>query len=321
MGFKLPGKSVHQGTDSHRSAVKAYKHSAAPKYNSPVDKSLVGDQHTLPEHLKDEIRKAPESGDSPGKYAQLALPVLRTIAPRVLPHVAKQVPKVLPNVARTTFKPNMLGKGVNLIKSGYNKLPNMAKNILKQGAIYMGIDTGINMLTGGGSDDSKKSTDTKNNTTTTTPETTTKKKSGPSPYARAKKNDPNLDSYIKERKKHKKGSAEYNALQNKINQAYGVKKRHGVESSSTTKGRKTTSTMNVPGISNTATVTKKRRSGKVKTEKTTDLNTGTTTKRKYTRKGDLKKIVTKKDGKRTVTKKNRKGEVVTKTRKTLNPFD
>ena len=79
--------------------------------------------------------------------------------------------------------------------------------------------------------------------------------------------------------------------------------------------------MSVPGISNTKTVTRKRRSGDVKSTKTTDINTGTTTKRKYTKKGDTKKIVTKKDGMRTVTKKNRKGKVTTKTRKTLNPFD
>ena len=168
------------------------------------------------------------------------------------------------------------------------------------------------MLTGG--------KDKKSDETTTTPKTTTKK-SGPSPYSKAKKNDPNLGSYIKERKKHKKGSAEYNALQNKINKAYGDKTRHGVESSSSTKGRKTTSSMNVPGISNTKTVTRKRRSGDVKSTKTTNVNTGTTTKRKYTKKGDTKKIVTKKDGMRTVTKKNRKGKVTTKTRKTLNPFD
>ena len=130
-----------------------------------------------------------------------------------------------------------------------------------------------------------------------------------------------LDALVKQRKTVKKGSAEYNAIQNKINAAYQSGKRHGVTSSSTTKRRKTTSTMNVPGISNTETVTRKRRSGKVRSEKTTDLNTGTTTKRKYTKKGDLKKIVTKSDGKRTVTRKNRKGKVTTKTRKTLNPFD
>ena len=41
------------------------------------------------------------------------------------------------------------------------------------------------------------------------------------PYAEAKKRDPKLDSYVKERKKHKPGSAEYEAVQAKINKAYG----------------------------------------------------------------------------------------------------
>ena len=54
------------------------------------------------------------------------------------------------------------------------------------------------------------------------------------PYAKAKKKDPNLDSYIRERKKHKKGSPEYNRIQNKINEAYGVSKRHPVGKTSTT---------------------------------------------------------------------------------------
>ena len=48
-------------------------------------------------------------------------------------------------------------------------------------------------------------------------------------YAEAKKADKNLDSYIAQRKKLKKGSPEYNAIQNKINAAYGVEKRHPAE--------------------------------------------------------------------------------------------
>lgn len=40
-------------------------------------------------------------------------------------------------------------------------------------------------------------------------------------YAEAKKRDPKLDSYIKQRKGLKKGTPEYNAVQNKINKAYG----------------------------------------------------------------------------------------------------
>ena len=42
-----------------------------------------------------------------------------------------------------------------------------------------------------------------------------------SPYERALEKDSNLPSYIKERKKHEKGTPEYNAAQNKINKAYG----------------------------------------------------------------------------------------------------
>ena len=41
------------------------------------------------------------------------------------------------------------------------------------------------------------------------------------PYAKALKKDPKLASYIKERGKHKPGSAEYEAQQAKINKAYG----------------------------------------------------------------------------------------------------
>jgi len=41
-------------------------------------------------------------------------------------------------------------------------------------------------------------------------------------YASAKKKDPNLDSYIAQRKKLKKGTPEYNKIQGKINAAYGV---------------------------------------------------------------------------------------------------
>ena len=46
------------------------------------------------------------------------------------------------------------------------------------------------------------------------------------PYAKAAKNDPKLGEYVKARKSLKKGSAEWNANQNKINKAYGVKKRY-----------------------------------------------------------------------------------------------
>lgn len=42
-----------------------------------------------------------------------------------------------------------------------------------------------------------------------------------STYAEAKKNNPNLDKLIEKRKGLDKGTPEYNAVQNKINKAYG----------------------------------------------------------------------------------------------------
>ena len=68
------------------------------------------------------------------------------------------------------------------------------------------------------------------------------------PYSNAKQRDSNLDSYIKERNQlrdsGKKGSSEYNAVQNKINKAYGkgptnrpTNSSSGFEGQSTTSGR------------------------------------------------------------------------------------
>tara|TARA_R110001592_G_scaffold9654_8_gene51124 strand:- start:5493 stop:6491 length:999 start_codon:yes stop_codon:yes gene_type:complete len=53
-----------------------------------------------------------------------------------------------------------------------------------------------------------------------------KTKSKKDPYAKAAKVDPKLGEYVKQRKGLKKGSPEYAKIQNKINKAYGVKKRY-----------------------------------------------------------------------------------------------
>jgi len=54
------------------------------------------------------------------------------------------------------------------------------------------------------------------------------KSSGSGSYSKAAKKDPNLASYIKQRKGLDKSSNEYKKLQNKINAAYGVSKRYKV---------------------------------------------------------------------------------------------
>jgi len=54
------------------------------------------------------------------------------------------------------------------------------------------------------------------------------------PYAEALKKDSKLPEYIKQRKGLKKGTSEYAKVQNKINAAYGVSKRHSEKPASTT---------------------------------------------------------------------------------------
>mgnify|MGYP003649995123 CR=1 FL=1 len=363
MGFKLPGKSVHSGTSSHRSAL-----TMKSDHDTAAKKRVQ--QHVMPDGSTMDGAEHAEPGSSPNKI----LPVLaiggRVLATqllkkgvqhgtkKIIQQGSKNLVKNLATSSTSKFIPNALGRTLNSAKGMYNKLPGWGKSIIKQGAIYAGIDQGINLLSG---DDDKEQKTT--NTTVTPPKTTTtKKKKSNGSYSRAKKNDPNLASYIAGRKKHAKGSDEYNAFQNKINKAYGSKTRHGVTSSSSTKGRKTSSMTSTPGLGTGTRVQTKQKDGdvkltkstfsddrgvttkktrtkrgvfsdKVRSQKTVKVTKGaagsdladkkTKVKTKYTKSGDVKrnkKVVTQ-DGMRTVTKTNRRGKTTTKTKKTLNPFD
>ena len=72
------------------------------------------------------------------------------------------------------------------------------------------------------------------------------KKDGKDPYKKAENKDKDLGSYVKKQKSLKKGTPEWNANQNKINKAYGVKKRYG-------EGSSTTSTTSTPATESTTT--------------------------------------------------------------------
>ena len=259
MGFKQPAKSVHSGTSSHRSALTMKsEYDAAAKY-------------------KAEQAAAPEPGSSPNKI----LPVLaiggRVLATQLLKKgVQHGIKKGVQQGSKNLVKNLATGKGLKDKVMGYGK------TLLKQGAIYAGFDQAVDYFTGDG--DKKQET---TNTTVTPPKTTKKKKSNGS-YSRAKKNDPNLESYIAGRKKHAKGSNEYNAFQNKINKAYGSKTRHGVESSSTTKGRKTSDIKSTPGLGTGTRVQTKQKDGDVKLTKSTfSDDRGVTTKKTRTKRGIL----------------------------------
>jgi|TARA_R110000765_G_scaffold175062_1_gene279761 hypothetical protein len=173
---------------------------------------------------------------------------------------------------------------------------------------------------------------------------------------KAKSSGRNLDTLVMLRGSQKKGSDEYNTTQNQINQALGSKKRHGAKSSTETKGKKTTSSKVVPGISESSSTTKNSKNmltggGKSVKKSTFEDDKGITTKKskiKVNKEGEVTKTkkviksdwdkdnkvdkktkikvnvkkgttkrVTKEDGRRTVVKTDAGGNKTTKSRRTI----
>jgi hypothetical protein len=96
----------------------------------------------------------------------------------------------------------------------------------------------------------------------------TKPKPKADPYSKAAKKDSKLGDYVAKRKTLKKGSAEWNANQNKINKAYGVKKRYDESKKVTTTNTgggdddKKVTTTTTTKVTKTPTVEKKETSTK-----------------------------------------------------------
>jgi hypothetical protein len=165
-----------------------------------------------------------------------------------------------------------------------------------------------------------------------------------------------LDALVKKRGTLKKGSDEYNVVQNQINKALGSKKRHGKTKVTVTEDKTKTTKKVTPGLSETDISTKTTRGGKKKvTKRRHEDDEGVTTKKiktkyrkdketrkrqktviksdydkdkkvdkktkiktKYDKAGDVKrtKRVTTEGGRRTVTK-TKDGVTTTKSRRTL----
>jgi hypothetical protein len=115
------------------------------------------------------------------------------------------------------------------------------------------------------------------------------------PYAEAKKRDPKLPEYIKQRQGLKKGTPEYNAVQDKINKAYGVSKRHSTVTVRKNEGnnKSVTKDKNKATGEVTKLKTKTRRDGQLKKEvsvkKDKQKGTYTKTKVKYKRDGSIRR--------------------------------
>ena len=288
MGFRLPGKSIHSGTSAHSSALK-YKQEqdAAAKFraqqeaassvetggaevgSSPakskgkiLQKIITGGDDVI-QAVKKSVSKTKTKTKPKGKANPPKKSTPKKTTPKKTTPKATDKLKNIDKVSRTSTRASMIAK---LKKWGLRGLG--AYSLVELGRF-------INIM---GSDESGQPKDVSEGGTgqkTITQKVVKKKRrttSGDSgAYARAKKVNPELDALIAERKKHAKGSDEYNKIQNRINVAYGSSKRHGVEKDISTRGRKTTRTTYTPGISTKTVTGKKRRSGKLK-KRVTDVD-------------------------------------------------
>ena len=332
-GIKPNNSPVNMGKDPMKMAKNsAYDMAKDPMKmvnKSPLDRALVGDQKNLPDHLKKKIEAAPTKmvDPSPMKVAPLvavgAVGTLAANAARVgLSRLGKRaIAKYGPKIIKKT-KP-ILNKAKNnlLDKLGPMTAPKKTIGTKIKDTLLGKNKLGKIIIAGGIARTLMGSTKSKKNekVETTKPKVTldTKVKGGSKTWRQGMKSSgSSLNDLAKKRDTLKKGSDEYNAVQNKINVHLGSKKRHGVTSSTGTKGRKTTTTKKVPGVSSSTSVTKKRNIGGTKTVvNKSNLMNNTSSKTKT--KNNKRKVTTyNEDGTISKTKVNtRTGRVKTKTRK------
>jgi len=92
------------------------------------------------------------------------------------------------------------------------------------------------------------------------------------PYAKALKKDPKLASYIKDRKKHKPGSDAYEALQAKINAAYGKKRSSKLKAAQIANQKKKDATSTTTTAKPTKVEVAKTKASRTKSEADENLN-------------------------------------------------
>ena len=119
--------------------------------------------------------------------------------------------------------PSSPAKSILPIGTGVAAAYTLGKAVVKKGKeIYSDYQSGKSAREKEQS--AKPKVETKTNVKPNAGETKPKPKADP--YSKAAKKDSKLGDYVAKRKTLKKGSAEWNANQNKINKAYGVKKRY-----------------------------------------------------------------------------------------------
>jgi hypothetical protein len=303
-------------------------------------------------HYSSAMQSAPGkmTESSPNKFLAPVLRAASKILPAVVPAVVRTGSKASKPVAQIISKSGKVVKpgtisAANIVKAGGKG--SKIKNVLKSAAKYTlggyAMDKAIDWMFPGKTEEEltdaqkQKLQDAVDKGKTTEGGGSSKTTPKKDPYIEAAKKDPKLGTLVKQRDAAKKGSEEYNAAQNRINKAYGSKKRHGVTDTTATRGKTTVSRKRTPGIGESAKMVKDRTiggrkqidhaksyiTGKSKERKTKDSKTK---ERFYDAKGNLERKTKDKRGKtkdviksaNTVTKvkiNKRTGKVKTKTRK------
>jgi len=344
-GIKPNNSPVNMGKDPMKmvknSALDMAKDPMKMVNKSPLDRALVGDQKNLPDHLKKKIEAAPTKMVDKDPMKMVKKDPMKMVDPSPMKVVVNPITiaggllakKVIKKAAKK-YLPKIIKKAKPIVKKGLDKAKDKFKDVdftkingpkktigtkikdtllgkNKLGKILIGGGL-IAPLMGGKNKDKKVTTPPKPKVTLDT-----KVKGGSKTWRQGMKSSGgNLNDLAKKRDTLKKGSDEYNVVQNKINVHLGSKKRHGVTSSTGTKGRKTTATKKVPGVSSSTSVTKKRNIGGTKTVvNKSNLMNNTSSKTKT--KNNKRKVTTyNEDGTISKTKVNtRTGRVKTKTRK------
>ena len=271
----MRGKPVIHGTDDHRSIAKAMQDSpvngnaftkamadAGGNYqkakkileNSPGNMNSPADAMDSP---ADAMDSPADAMDSPTK---VLAPVIRTVGKitKIVPKVTKKAKNVVDDVVEYVPKTTRTVKDKIKTVLGYGAT----------GAAGAGAGAAINEK----ASDAKKKIEEEVSGGNKGGSKGGSKSSSSGAYSKASKNDPNLGDYVKKRKSLKKGSAEYGANQFKINKAYygeesakkiqdRYNKKHGISTSTETKGRKTTTVTSKEGGPTTTRTTKVRKDG------------------------------------------------------------
>ena len=265
----MRGKPIIQGTDDHRSMAKAMQDSPA---NGNAFTKAMQETGGNYEEAKKLLENSPaDAMDSPADAMDSPADAMESPAKKKFDLILKgyQAVKQIPKATK-----NLISKGKSTVDDVVEYVPkktktlmDKAKNIAK-GVTTFGAGAGAGAIIKGESEKAKDKIDAE----VSGGSKSGSKSSSSGAYSKAAKNDPNLGDYVKKRKSLKKGSAEYGANQFKINKAYygeesakkiqdRYNKKHGISTSTTTKGSKTTTTTTKEGGPTTTRTTKVRKDG------------------------------------------------------------